>query len=291
MSMEELSAIGVIDGLPQSFDAASGNLGVYWRSEQAIVKPASYEAHTPAGLHIGCGTASITTQSSGLGSFAFKGAGLTAMLCPSGAMPFLTHVSGRSAHACGLFLATNELWSSENDALQEIAAALERGSPLRATSSIPFGVVFRLSAPVDPWFQGVARNLVFQARSIELSAFALAWLTGRTADPKATLRHQRYAYLARDILEQRLTDPPSIEGLARQVGINARSLTGTFRAVFGSSIAAYVTRRRLELAVELLEQGLTPSEVANRVGYSPSHLSNAIQRRFGMRPRDIRHEA
>lgn len=217
-----------------------------------------------------------------------NGAGLTAMLCPEGAQPFHSRVSGRSARACGLFLATDDIADTGSDAVHEIKLALEKGNPLQASSNAPLGVVSRLCAPVDPWFQGAARELVFEARAFEMSALALTWLTGRALTGEMPLRNERYAFAAREVLERRLDHPPSLIELAREVGINARSLTDAFRACFGTSIAAYVTARRLDVAAILLEQGMSPTEAARRVGYTPSHLSNAFHRRFGIRPQDMR---
>lgn len=176
MSAESLSKIGNTSGSGQSFDSSAGKASVFWRSEQTILQPTSYVAHTPPGLHLGCGVASIETRSAGFGEFALNGAGLTAMLCPEGAQPFHSRVSGRSARACGLFLATDDIADTGSDAVHEIKLALEKGNPLQASSNAPLGVVSRLCAPVDPWFQGAARELVFEARAFEMSALALTWL-------------------------------------------------------------------------------------------------------------------
>ena len=290
-SSASFSKIGDVADAGRSFDAFEGQLSLFWRSEQTVSKPHTYEALTPAGLHIGCGIASIATHSQGLGDFAFQGAGLTAMLCPQGAQPFHTRIAGRTARAAGLFLASEQTSIASNDVIDEIKAALEKGSPLRASSSAPLSVISRLCAPVDPWFQGAARELAFEARALEMAALALSWLSGRPSQSGVPLLNERYAFAARELLESRLDHPPSLVELAREVGINVRSLTNVFRTCFGTSIAAYVTARRLDLAAVLMEQGMSPTAAAHRVGYTPSHLSNAFHRRYGIRPQDIRRAA
>ena len=210
------------------------------------------------------------------------------MLCPEGAQPFQTRISGRAARASGLFLAAGHIGTASSELIDEIISALENGSPLRASLSAPIGVISRLCSPVDPWFQGAARELAFEARALEMSALALSWLTGRPIESRGPLRNERYAFAAREVLERRLDHPPSLAELAREVGLNARSLTDAFRECFGTSVAAYITARRLDIAAFLLDQGMSPTETAHRTGYTPSHLSNAFHQRFGIRPQDVR---
>ncbi|MFC4254758.1 helix-turn-helix domain-containing protein [Altererythrobacter xixiisoli] len=271
-----------------SFEAGSGRGGAFWRSSQEIAQPLSYRIANPAGLHIGCGIASIETHSRGLGGFSFSGSGITAMLCPEGAQDFHTQLRGQSARACGIFLSLADMAGTGNAAVQEIAFTLELDAPLQASSELPRGLIARLCAPVEPWFQGAARDLAFEARALEMTALALSWLTRAHAMEPAPQIHQRYALAARDVLDHRLADPPTLAELAREVGINPRSLTEVFRRCFGTSVAAYVTERRLDLALTLLEQGMTPGAAAHQIGFTASHLSNAFHRRFGFRPSDLR---
>lgn len=270
-----------------SFEAGSGRGGSFWRSSQEIPSPLSYRMANPAGLHIGCGIASIETHSRGLGGFSFAGSGITAMLCPDGAQDFHTRVHGQSARACGIFLSLADMAQTDNAPVQEIALALERGAPLQASTEIPRSLIARLCAPVEPWFEGAGRELAFEARALEVTALALSWLTHARSRPIAPQINQRFAFAARDVLESRLANPPTLAELAREVGINPRSLTDAFRRCFGTSVAAYVTERRLDLALHLLEQGMSPGTAAHQIGFTASHLSNAFHRRFGFRPRDM----
>lgn len=292
MTADTLARIGEQAFATQSFDAMANTRGLFWRSEMTITAPSAYQADNPSGLHLGCGIASLSTSSPDLGSFAFQGVGLTAMLYPDGARSFETQIEAGSARACGLYLSMADVEQRGCDpALADVVSELRSGAPLRATPNTPHHLVMRLCAPIDPWFQGAARELASEARALELSALALSWLSGVSCAERPASRHRHHAFAARDLLERRLANPPTLAELAREVGINARTLTDAFRACFDTSIAAYVTARRLDLAALLLGEGLSPTQTARQVGYSAAHLSTAFRRRFGVRPEEMNRSA
>ena len=99
-------------------------------------------------------------------------------------------------------------------------------------------------------------------------------------------RPYRRARAAREILDARIADPPSIAELSANLAINATTLRANFRAVFGMSIFDYVRSRRLEVARLMVRDGDLPiGEIGYRVGFSnPSAFSAAYRRRFGRSP-------
>lgn len=279
-----LEQLGRIGGGGQRFEGADVRLGNFWHSEELLVQPRSHVADVPPGLHIGCGIATIRSSSPDLGSMDFDGPGASAMLCPPGAMPFTSDLPAQTARSCGLFIAEDAVPEIDDPAIGRIVDILRQGAPLRMSTRIPAALVTRLCAPVDPWLTGPARQLAFEARTLDLTALTLGWLHDKPLDASLAGRHQRQAHAAREILEQRLADPPTLAELAREIGINVRALTDAFRATFGISIAAHVTERRLTLAAALLEQGMPSGEVARKIGYRPSHFSVAFRKRFGIGP-------
>ena len=92
---------------------------------------------------------------------------------------------------------------------------------------------------------------------------------------------------------KRFVRPPSLEDLAREVGLSRSSLCAGFRQILGQSAFEYIQDRRMERALALLSETQDPiTEVAHAVGYS--HLSSftvAVQRRFGMSPSELRRGA
>ena len=69
-------------------------------------------------------------------------------------------------------------------------------------------------------------------------------------------------------------------------GFNETLLKGRFRALFGTSVFAYLRQIRMEEARRLLlERHLNVTEVAQRVGYAnPSKFAAAFRRQFGKSP-------
>jgi AraC-like DNA-binding protein len=91
---------------------------------------------------------------------------------------------------------------------------------------------------------------------------------------------------ARQILLQRLENPPSLSELARLVGLNDRALKEGFRACFGTSTFNYLHHYRLEQAQQLLlTSDLKIEVVMQRVGFtSRSYFAKAFRKKFGANP-------
>lgn len=83
----------------------------------------------------------------------------------------------------------------------------------------------------------------------------------------------------------------SVSSLASQVAMSRSPFAAKFSALVGEPPLAYLTRWRMHLAADLLNDNLTVSEVAVRVGYeSEAAFSKAFKRRFGLAPGAYRRE-
>jgi AraC-like DNA-binding protein len=93
---------------------------------------------------------------------------------------------------------------------------------------------------------------------------------------------------ARNILLQRLDNPPSLIELARQVGLNDCTLKRGFRQIFGTTAFGCLHDYRLEQARQLLEERrLNISEIAQVIGFANrSYFASAFRKKFGVNPRD-----
>lgn len=116
---------------------------------------------------------------------------------------------------------------------------------------------------------------------------------GNPATPdRADLPEQeaKRLYQARQLLQDRLADPPSLDELARLVGTNQPSLSRGFRALFGTTVFGFLREARLRRAHELLTETRTPIKaVALEVGYrNTGDLSRAVKERFGLTPSELR---
>ena len=94
---------------------------------------------------------------------------------------------------------------------------------------------------------------------------------------------------ARMHIDRDILDVPSVDRLARMVGLNRNKLSYGFRHRFNVTISRYVAAERLELAWRLLEAGqLSVSQIADEVGYAHvSSFSAAFKAHFGLSPGKI----
>ncbi len=91
------------------------------------------------------------------------------------------------------------------------------------------------------------------------------------------------------ILMQDIEQAPSLDFLARQLGMNTRKLTQGFRQLFGTSIYGWLQEYRLETAFQLLTTtDANISTIAYQMGYTPAHFSVAFRKRFNLSPSDVK---
>jgi AraC-like DNA-binding protein len=95
---------------------------------------------------------------------------------------------------------------------------------------------------------------------------------------------------AREILSSRFNPPPTIGGLARELGINQTKLKSGFKALFGQTIFEFGHDCRMRRALELLRANrLRVGQVSEAVGYQhQGTFASAFKLHFGMRPKDAR---
>lgn len=90
-----------------------------------------------------------------------------------------------------------------------------------------------------------------------------------------------------DYIEASLAKPIALRELARQSGLSARHFERAFRQSLGLPPHAYVLRRRVMAARDLLlsRPTLTMEQIAKRVGFSnASHLASTFRRQEGCTP-------
>ena len=87
-------------------------------------------------------------------------------------------------------------------------------------------------------------------------------------------------------IEQRIT----IEELSRQYLINPTTLKASFKAIYGTSIAAHIKEHRMEEAARMLRKsGMSIAEIAKAVGYdSQSKFTSAFKAFFQCLPTEYR---
>jgi AraC-like DNA-binding protein len=88
-----------------------------------------------------------------------------------------------------------------------------------------------------------------------------------------------------DLLADRLADPPPLAELAALTGLSQFALLRAFRAETGLPPHAYLNHLRVRTARTLLDQGVTPADVAVTTGFADqAHLTRHFKRVVGVPP-------
>jgi AraC-like DNA-binding protein len=127
--------------------------------------------------------------------------------------------------------------------------------------------------------------------SSSLLATALAGLlraharAGPGVRPPAARRAPGAVAAVRDLLSERLTDPPRLGDLALATGMSPFALLRAFRDETGLPPHAYLNQLRVRLARRLLDGGLAPAVVAAEAGFADqAHLTRHFKRVVGVPP-------
>lgn len=133
-------------------------------------------------------------------------------------------------------------------------------------------------------------RLYTEAKLLELLSFYMSESMLQTDKPvinrNLTKADLECVHRAKEILDNNLVNPPTINLLSKLIGLNEFKLKKGFKEVFGISVHAYVIQKRLEIAKTLLGgDSLSVSEVACRIGYgNVSHFASAFRKQYGINP-------
>jgi len=92
---------------------------------------------------------------------------------------------------------------------------------------------------------------------------------------------------AKGIVLSRMTDPPSLEALAIEIGLPLKKLKEGFKQVYGDTVFSYLLDHKMEEARRMLDsQKYNVNEVGLRLGYSTaSHFITAFKKKYGTTPK------
>jgi AraC-like DNA-binding protein len=136
-------------------------------------------------------------------------------------------------------------------------------------------------------------SLVYtEALTLELLCVAVDGFSGLTGAPQKEYieRELKCLQAARSTLMRQFAPAPTIQKLARSVGMAETALTRGFKAVYGETIFDFSLRCRMQHAMTLLrDRHCSVDEASQAVGYSHStSFTAAFRRHFGLRPIDVR---
>lgn len=94
-------------------------------------------------------------------------------------------------------------------------------------------------------------------------------------------------YLAKQLLLDNMTNPPSIAKLSKELYLNPYKLKLGFKAVFGTTLYDYLRDKRVEKAQLLMKAtDLSINNIALQVGYAnSSSFITSFKNKCGMTPR------
>ena len=92
---------------------------------------------------------------------------------------------------------------------------------------------------------------------------------------------------AKQIMLERMVDPPSLTDLANEIGLSLKKLKEGFKQLYGSTVYQFVLDHKMNHARQLLGSGsYNVNEVAIQLGYSnSSHFIEAFKKKFGTTPK------
>ncbi|MFN0173849.1 MAG: helix-turn-helix domain-containing protein [Saprospiraceae bacterium] len=138
---------------------------------------------------------------------------------------------------------------------------------------------------------GLSGKLFFESKMLEITALLMEAYREKPIEFNKPDRHERDKMQhVRELLEQNLSDPPSLARLARLAGTNEFALKKNFKEIFGVPVFKFLQQLRLDKAHQLFNStDMQVGEVAMEVGYdSVSAFSRAFKDRFGVQPQLVR---
>ena len=92
---------------------------------------------------------------------------------------------------------------------------------------------------------------------------------------------------AKDIILERMTDPPTLENLSLEIGLSLKRLKEGFKQLYGDTVYSYLLDHKMEDARRMLDsQKFNVNEVSLKLGYSTaSHFIVAFKKKYGTTPK------
>ena len=134
------------------------------------------------------------------------------------------------------------------------------------------------------------KNLYYKGKGYEL----LSLYFNRTEDPNAEqcpflIDEENVMKIrkAKEIIISNMAEPPGLQELADQVGLNLKKLKMGFKQIYGDTVYGFLFDYKMDYARKLLDSGsYNVNEVGLKIGYSTgSHFIAAFKKKFGTTPK------
>ncbi len=134
------------------------------------------------------------------------------------------------------------------------------------------------------------RSLYCRAKAYELLSLSFNRNTDTQAEQCPFLvdeENLRRIRKAKEIVIERMAEPPSLPELAEATGLSLKKLKEGFRQIYGDSVYSFLFDYKMETARKMLESGkFNVNEVGLKVGYSTaSHFIEAFKKKYNTTPK------
>ena len=145
---------------------------------------------------------------------------------------------------------------------------------------------------VDSKKTGEIRRLHTESRIVELLMYQFEQYNEKSGQNDTMFGNDdiERLELVRQILEQRMANPPNQKELAQEVFMSESKLRKDFKEYFSITLHDYLTRIRMEKArILLLKEKISVYEVAIRTGYGhQNNFSSAFKKYYGISPGEVK---
>lgn len=183
----------------------------------------------------------------------------------------------------------HSLFSSDAD---HISFLTPENSTKKYYDNLPFtsSIAVVLSQILQAKVHNSMKSLYFKGKVYEL----LSLYFNKNEDPSLEQcpflvdeENVRKIRRAKDIILERMSDPPSLENLATEIGLSLKKLKEGFKQLYGDTVFAYLLDHKMEEARRMLDsQKFNVNEVGLKLGYSTaSHFIAAFKKKYGTTPK------
>jgi len=134
------------------------------------------------------------------------------------------------------------------------------------------------------------RNLYFKGKAYELLSLYFNRSEDANVEQCPFLMDETNVVkirMAKDIIINRMTEPPTLQELADEIQLSLKKLKEGFKEIYGDTVFSFLFDYKMEVARKLLESGNNNvNEVGLKVGYSTaSHFISAFKKKYGTTPK------
>lgn len=188
----------------------------------------------------------------------------------------------------------HRIWSAKKAPARYVVICFEAEGP--ALEKIHDGVF-----SIEPWYGNLIFDILNEIRTMlekrglpstgqmianKLEILILS-LTGRLLPAKGiqkTRAAENYKLII-NVLNKHVCENLSVSDIASLCGMSVSNLKKTFRKFSGEGIVNYLNRLKISFATELLNRGMTVSEVSERLSFSSqSYFTEVFKRMTGITP-------